>query len=219
MLAERIRVSASLVSAEPATVASPRRQLRELRESPFGRWLRPSSDGRRPRRGSPSTAGRRGIPGRQAADIDLGRAIADRAVVLFRLGGPSAAESSAMLDRLICQDLLGRAGVARDGTSEGGTSEGGTSGADGDGLIWLAECAALPRQAVTSLIARAGLPGCRCWRPPRRHRSRPISRPGPNVVIAHRMAAGAAAPWVANSAAAPWVANSRGRGGPAVGGR
>ena len=72
VLAERIRVSAHLISAEPATIAGPARQLRELRESPFGRWLRPSPDGRRPEkvppdgrrpeRISPTAVGRRGFP-------------------------------------------------------------------------------------------------------------------------------------------------------------
>ena len=185
VLAERIRVSAHLISAEPATIAGPARQLRELRESPFGRWLRPSFDGRRPEKVS---------PGSQAADIDLGRALADRAVVLFRLGGPPATESSTMLDRLICQDLL-RAGAARDGTPG--------SDANGDGLIWLAECAALPRQAVTSLIARgrpAGLPVLAATT------SAPVAADLAdlvNVVIAHRMADGGAVPWVADGAAAP----------------
>ena len=69
VLAERTRVSMSLISAEPATTAEIGRQLRELRASPFGRWLRPSAGG-------------------PAADIDLGHAVAERAVVLFRLGGP-----------------------------------------------------------------------------------------------------------------------------------
>ena len=119
VLAERVRVSAHLMSAEPATIAGPSRQLRELRESPFGRWLRPS-------------------PGGPAAEIDIGRAIADRAVVLFRLGAPSPsaspspAASPAMLDRLICQDLL-TVGPASNRTAAGG--------ADDAGLIWLAECA------------------------------------------------------------------------------
>ena len=45
VLAERTRVSMSLISAEPATTAELGRQLRELRASPFGRWLRPSADG------------------------------------------------------------------------------------------------------------------------------------------------------------------------------
>jgi hypothetical protein len=130
VLAERTRVSTSLVTAEPATVAELGRQLRELRASPFGRWLRPS-------------------PGGQAAEIDLSRAVAERAVVLFRLGGPRPAESSAMLTRLVGQDLLA-AGAALGGI-----------GVDGDGLVWLAECGSLPRQPVTEMIARgraAGLP-------------------------------------------------------------
>jgi hypothetical protein len=130
VLAERTRVSTSLVTAEPGTVTELGRQLRELRASPFGRWLRPS-------------------PGGQAAEIDLGRAVAERAVVLFRLGGPGPAESSAMLTRLVCQDLLA-AGTALDRIS-----------VDGDGLVWLTECGALPRQPVTEMIARgrsAGLP-------------------------------------------------------------
>jgi hypothetical protein len=130
VLAERTRVSTSLISAEPATIAELGRQLRELRASPFGRWLRPAADG-------------------PAADIELGRAVAERAVVLFRLGGPGRAESSAMLTRLICQDLLA-AGAALNGI-----------GVAGDGLVWLAECGSVPRHSVTDLIARGqgtGLP-------------------------------------------------------------
>ena len=133
VLAERTRVSMSLISAEPATTAELGRQLRELRASPFGRWLRPSAGG-------------------PAADIDLGRAVAERAVVLFRLGGPdpsSPAESSAMLTRLVCQDLLA-AGAALNGI-----------GVDGDGIVWLSECGSLPRHSVADMIARGpgtGLP-------------------------------------------------------------
>ena len=128
-LAERTRVSMSLIHAEPATTAQLTRQLRELRTSDFGRWLRP--------------------PG-PAAEIDLGRAVTERAVVLFRLGGPDQrAASAAMLSRLICEDLLA-AGAALSGI-----------GVDGDGLVWLPECGSLPRRAVTDMIARGpgtGLP-------------------------------------------------------------
>ena len=130
VLADRVRVSTSLVTAEPATIAEVDRQLRDLRASPFGRWLRPSPDG-------------------QAADIDLSRDVAERAVVLFRLGGPRPAGSCAMLTRLVCQDLLA-AGAALDGIGVGG-----------DGIVWLTECAALPRRPVTEMIARGrdtGLP-------------------------------------------------------------
>src|ERR1700755_2158497 len=98
VLAERTRVSTSLVTAEPAPIAEVGRQLRELRASPFGRWLRPAPDGQ--------------------ADIDLSRAVAERAVVLFRLGGPRPPESCAMLTRLVCQDLLA-AGAALDGGGGG----------------------------------------------------------------------------------------------------
>ena len=130
VLAERVRVSTSLVTDEPATIAEMGRQLRDVRASPFGRWLRPSPDG-------------------QAADIDLSRDVAERAVVLFRLGGPRPAESCAMLTRLVCQDLLA-VGSALNGI-----------GVDGDGIIWLTECGALPRPPVSEMIARGrdtGLP-------------------------------------------------------------
>jgi hypothetical protein len=134
VLAERTRVSMSLISAEPATSAELGRQLRELRASPFGRWLRPSAGG-------------------PATDIDLGRAVAERAVVLFRLGAPdsssSLGDSSAMLTRLVCQDLLA-AGSALN-----------RIGVDGDGIVWLSECGSLPRHSVTDMIARGpgtGLP-------------------------------------------------------------
>jgi hypothetical protein len=129
-LAERARVSVSLINAEPATTAQLAQQLRDLRASPFGRWLRP--------------------PGRgPVTEIDLGHAVTERAVVLFRLGEAERTASSAMLTRLVCQDLLA-AGAALSGI-----------GVDGDGIVWLAECGLLPRQCVTDMIARGegtGLP-------------------------------------------------------------
>jgi len=131
-LAERTRVSMSLIHAEPATTAQLTRQLRELRTSDFGQWLRPSGPG----------------PSGPAAEIDLGRAVTERAVVLFRLGG-TPLPSTAMLTRLVCEDLLA-AGAALSGI-----------GVDGDGLVWLPECGSLPRRAVTDMIARGpgtGLP-------------------------------------------------------------
>ena len=130
VLAERTRVSVSLLQAEPATTAALTRQLRELKTSPFGRWLRPPGPG----------------PG---AEIDLGQAVADRGVVLFPLGGTADSGASAMLTRLVCQDLLA-AGAALRGIGVGG-----------DGIVWLAECGLRPRAAVTELLTRgpaAGLP-------------------------------------------------------------
>ena len=163
VLAERTRVSMSLISAEPATTAELGRQLRELRASPFGRWLRPSAGGR-------------------AADIDLGRAVAERAVVLFRLGDPSfPAESSAMLTRLVCQDLRA-AGAALNGI-----------GVDGDGIVWLSECGSLPRNSVTDMIARgpgSGLPVLAATTSPQVAADLADLV---NVVVAYRIAAAAAA--------------------------
>ena len=87
MLAERTRVSVSLLLAEPATTAQLARQLRELRASAFGRWLRPSGPG-------------------AAGEIDLRRTVTERGAVLFCLGGAPEEAASVMLTRLVCQDLL-----------------------------------------------------------------------------------------------------------------
>ena len=156
VLAERTRVSVSLLHAEPATTAALARQLRELKASESGRWLRPPG---------PATA----------AEIDLGQTVTDRGVALFRLGGPSPPAVSAMLSRLVCQDLL-TAGAALRGIGVGG-----------DGIVWLAECGSMPRGSVTELIARgpgAGLPVLAAT----------TSAPAAaelaeltNVVVAHRM--------------------------------
>jgi hypothetical protein len=156
VLAERTRVSTSLVTAEPGIITELGRQLRELRASPFGRWLRPS-------------------PGGQAAEIDLGRAVAGRAVVLFRLGGPRPSESSAMLARLVCQDLLA-AGTALD-----------RIGVDGDALVWLTECGALPRQPVTEMIGRGASTGLPVLAATTSALVAPDLADMANVVVAHRI--------------------------------
>ena len=160
-LAERTGVSVSLINAEPATIAQLTRQLRELRASAFGPWLRPADQG-------------------PAAEIDLGRAVTQRGVVLFRLGGTRNA-SSAMLARLVCQDLLAAGAALTE------------IGVDGDGIIWLGECGALPRQSVTDMIAHgpdAGLPVLAATTSP------PVGvelAELTNVVVAHRMNDAAAA--------------------------
>jgi hypothetical protein len=95
-------------------------------------------------------------------------------VALFRLGGPSPAVS-AMLTRLVCQDLL-TAGAALRGIGVGG-----------DGIVWLAECGSMPRGSVTELIARgpgAGLPVLAATTsPPAAAELAELT----NVVVAHRM--------------------------------
>jgi hypothetical protein len=171
-LAERTRVSVTLLHAEPATTAQLARQLRELRGSTFGRWLRPA--GQDP-----------------TIEIDLRRAVTQRGVILFRLGTAGAAAdaasaaadaaASAMLTRLVGQDLLA-AGAALH-----------RIGVDGDGIVWLTECGLMPRDSVADLIAQGrstGLPVLAA------------TTSGPaaaqlaeltNVVVMHRMADAAAA--------------------------
>jgi hypothetical protein len=181
-LAERTQVSVSLLSAEPATTAQLTRQLRELRASGFGRWLRPAGQG-------------------PAAGIDLGRAVTERGVVLFRLGGPPRAASAAMLTRLICQDLLAAAAALS------------AIEVDGDGIIWLAECGSLPRQAVTDMIARgpgAGLPVLAVTTSPQAAAELAELT---NVVVAHRMTDPAAARQLAAAAGAPGPARPPGAPG------
>jgi len=174
-LAERTRVSMSLIHAEPATTAQLTRQLRELRASAFGRWLRP--------------------PG-PAGEIDLGRAVTERAVVLFRLGEPDP--SAAMLTRLICEDLLA-AGAALSGI-----------GVDGDGLVWLPECGSLPRRPVTDMIARGpgtGLPVLAVTTVPQVAAELAELT---NVVVMHRMTDDAAARQLAETAGAAAAAGDPG---------
>jgi hypothetical protein len=184
-LAERTRVSMSLIHAEPATTAQLTRQLRELRASAFGRWLRP--------------------PG-PAGEIDLGRAVTERAVVLFRLGEPDP--SAAMLTRLICEDLLA-AGSALSGI-----------GVDGDGLVWLPECGSLPRRPVTDMIARGpgtGLPVLAVTTVPQVATELAELT---NVVVIHRMTDAAAARQLAEAAgAAVGVAGAAGAPGLPLGER
>jgi hypothetical protein len=187
-LAERTRVSVSLINAEPATIAQLTRQLRELRASAFGPWLRPAGQG-------------------PAAEIDLGRAVTQRGVVLFRLGGAAEA-SSAMLARLVCQDLLAAGAALTD------------IGVDGDGIIWLGECSALPRQSVTDMIARGPAAGlsvlAATTSPPVGVELAQLT----NVVVAHRMNDAAAARHLAGAvgAAAPELlpVGSAGAVGPAA---
>ena len=184
-LAERTRVSVTLLHAEPATTAQLSRQLRELRGSAFGRWLRPAGpDSTGPDSTGPDSTGRG-----PAAGIDLRRAVTQRGVVLFRLGGPDAdAASSAMLTRLVGQDLLAAGAALRQ------------IGVDGDGIVWLTECGLMSRDSVTDLIAQGrgtGLPVLAA------------TTSGPaaaqlaeltNVVVMHRMADAASARQLAAAA-------------------
>lgn len=86
-LAERIRTSASLASADPEMLAAAASQLGQLRASPIGQWLRPGGAASRPH-------------------IDIGNVIRERAVALFSLGAGGHASAAARLAWLIGQDIL-----------------------------------------------------------------------------------------------------------------
>ncbi|HLX46907.1 MAG TPA: hypothetical protein VKS82_01105 [Streptosporangiaceae bacterium] len=98
-LAERVRVSASLVEAEPRTTATLIEQLNELRTSALGRWLVPG-------------------PGTR---LDLGRVVRDRTVVLFSLDKSVHGRAAATMAGLVIHDVLAvcaelrRIGVPGDG--------------------------------------------------------------------------------------------------------
>lgn len=82
-LADRVRVSARLAQSQPQVVTDLADQLRDLRDSPAGQWLRPA-DGA----------------------IDLGRVVRDRGAVLFPLGaGDGRAAQAPGVAGLVCQDI------------------------------------------------------------------------------------------------------------------
>lgn len=98
-LAERVKVSAGLVEADPRITAALAEQLNELRASPPGRWLAPG-------------------PG---ARVDLGRVVRERAVVLFSADATRLGRAAVTMAGLVAHDVLAvaaelrRIGVPGDG--------------------------------------------------------------------------------------------------------
>ena len=96
-LAERVRTTASLLAADPATGAFLASELAGLRASPLGRWLRPAAAGE--------------------DQISLAAAVRDRAVVLFSLHQPRPGRAAQMIANLAALDIAGacrRVGPVRD---------------------------------------------------------------------------------------------------------
>ncbi len=98
-LAERVKVSAGLVEADPRITSALAEQLNELRASPAGRWLAPG-------------------PG---ARVDLGRVVRERAVVLFSADAALLGRAAVTMAGLVAHDVLAvgaelrRIGVPGDG--------------------------------------------------------------------------------------------------------
>ncbi len=84
-LAERVRVSASLLTADPAAGAFLASELARLRASPLGRRLRPAAAGEDP--------------------ISLTAVLRDRAVALFSLGQPGPGRAAQLIANLAALDL------------------------------------------------------------------------------------------------------------------
>ncbi len=132
-LAERVRVSASLMQADPAAAAVLTEQLTGLRASHLGRWLRPEP-----------------LAGRSAssARISLSGIVRDRAVALFSLDQATCGRSAAMIANLVALDTA--AVFAASGRLQVG----------GDGLAWFSHCEAVAPPALAALLGvgtQAGL--------------------------------------------------------------
>ena len=84
-LADRVRASAGLLQADPATAAFLAGELAGLRSSALGRWLRPAGAGE--------------------DEISLAGAVRDRAVVLFSLPASRHGPAARMIANLVAQDL------------------------------------------------------------------------------------------------------------------
>jgi hypothetical protein len=134
-LAERVKVSASLLESDPRITATLAGQLNELRASPIGRWLAPG-------------------PGPR---VDLGRVVRERAVVLFSAEAPPPLRASS------ARFTGGRAAVTMAGLVAHDVAavcaELRRIGVPGDGLVWFDQCAGLAPATLAELIDRGGAAG------------------------------------------------------------
>jgi hypothetical protein len=132
-LAERVRVSASLMQADPSAAAVLTEQLTGLRASHLGRWLRPE-----PLAGRSATSAR----------ISLSGIVRDRAVALFSLDQATYGRPAAMIANLVALDTAAVFAASR------------RLQAGGDGLAWFSHCEAVDHPALAALLgagAQAGL--------------------------------------------------------------
>ena len=140
-LGERVRVSASLLEADPATASFLAGELTGLRASTLGRWLRPGA----------AQAGAAPIGAAQAgaaAQISLSAVVRERAVAFFPLDQARYGRSARMIANLVALDLTAVFAESR------------RLGVDGDGLAWFGDgdAGAVPALAqLMSTGAGAGL--------------------------------------------------------------
>jgi hypothetical protein len=152
-LGERVRVSASLLEAEPATAAFLAGELAGLRASVLGRWLRPAGPGPGARGAGARGAGARGAGTRAAsadpgpAQISLSAVIRERAVAFFPLDQSRHGRSARMIANLVALDTAAVLAESR------------RLGAGGDGLAWFGGADAIAAPALASLISTGAQTG------------------------------------------------------------
>jgi hypothetical protein len=133
-LGERVRVSAGLLEADPATASFLAGELTGLRASALGRWLRPAGAG---------LAG----AGPGAAQISLSAVIRERAVAFFPLDQSRHGRSARMIANLVALDTAAVFAESR------------RLGVHGDGLAWFGDADAVAEPALAPLIATGAQAG------------------------------------------------------------
>lgn len=132
-LGERVRVSASLLDADPATASFLAGELTGLRASALGRWLRP---------GVP------GVPGApRPAQISLSAVVRERAVAFFPLDQARHGRAAQMIANLVALDLAAVFAESR------------RLGAGGDGLAWFGDAGAIAAPVLAQLISTGSQTG------------------------------------------------------------
>ncbi|HEY2687336.1 MAG TPA: hypothetical protein VGJ50_02785 [Streptosporangiaceae bacterium] len=146
VLADRASVSASMLQADPETVAAPVAQLPRLRASALGRWLQPAPPGAEHGRASGPEHLRASGPEHLRASgttrISLGQIIRDRGVALFSLSRRIHGRSATMIANLAVADLMTVC------TELQGMS------VPGDSLAWINGCEVLDQQTLADLVTQ-----------------------------------------------------------------
>ncbi len=135
-LGERVRVSASLLEADPATASFLAGELTGLRASALGRWLQP---------GAPGVAGVPGAP--RPAQISLSAVVRERAVAFFPLDQARHGRPAQMIANLVALDLAAVFAESR------------RLGTGGDGLAWFGDADAIAAPALAQLITTGSQTG------------------------------------------------------------
>jgi hypothetical protein len=133
-LDERVRVSVSLLEADPATASFLAGELTGLRASALGHWLRHASP-----RGDRAGAG--------PAQISLSAVIRERAVAFFPLDQSRHGRPAQMIANLVALDTAALFAESR------------RRGVDGDGLAWFGGADAIAAAALAPLIAAGAQAG------------------------------------------------------------